>query len=191
MRASIMLSVVFVVCPSLVTATFFDKTDESAADKRTPELSKELEILKPFLGTWEVNGEWAGGGKLWARNHYKIGLGGKFIEASTFAKDGDGKVYERYRTIFSFDKKKKSVVSHGFTYDGTTSVVDMKTEKNDSGRSIAISQWTPTNGTTTIKQKTEFVDDDSYRWQVWSRMSDDGDWTEIMNAVWKRAKKSP
>lgn len=155
---------------------------------QAPELSPDLEPLKIFVGKWEINAKWTSGSKLWARNTYRVGLGGKFIEASTFAKDGEGEVYERYRTVFFWDKVKKTFVTHGYSFDGTVSIVNLKSEKTDDGRTIVESQWNPAGGSMTVKQRLEAIDNDSYSWKVWGREGGDGEWNPMMDGVWKRVK---
>lgn len=174
----------FLMLTVLPTAVAQD-TKAPAAEPEI-QLAEDLAVLKPFLGTWEVNGQWSSGTKLWARNIYRVGLNGRFVESSTFAKDGDGDVYERYRTVFAWDKKNDRFITHGFTYNGDVSTVELKTEKTDDGRAVLISEWSPDGSDAKISQRMEIIDAASYRWQVWSQRTPDAEKQEIMNAVWKR-----
>ena len=137
----------------------------------------------PFLGTWEINHQWKDGTPIWSLNEFEIGPGGKFIIARTFTRDGDGEVYERYHTYFSHDEE-KGMVSHGFTYDGSVSIVEgIEAFEGKTGPGFT-SYWSP--GSAQIKQTVEILNADSYRWRVWTRTEDSQAWTQIMDGVWKR-----
>ncbi len=139
-----------------------------------------LAPLAAFIGNWEINTTWADGTSLWSRNEFTVGLGGRFLEARTFAKDGDGDVYERYRTVYGVDPDTGELISYGFTNDGSVTIVDNMTVEED-GPALT-SEWSG-NGTT-IRQTVRFTSADEYNWKVWMRGDDD--WTEIMNANWQR-----
>ena len=137
----------------------------------------------PFLGTWEIDHQWKNGTRIWSLNEFEIGPGGKFIIARTFTRDGDGEVYERYHTYFSHHEE-KGLVSHGFTYDGSVSIVEgIESFEGKAGPGFT-SYWSP--GPAQIKQTIELLDADSYGWKVWTRAEDAQPWTEIMDGVWKR-----
>ncbi len=137
----------------------------------------------PFLGTWEISHQWKDGTPIWSLNEFEIGPGGNFVIARTFTRDGDGQVYERYHTYFSHDEE-KGMVSHGFTYDGTVSIVEgIESFEGETGPGFT-SYWSP--GSAQIKQTVEMLDADSYRWRVWTRTEDSQPWAEIMDGVWKR-----
>ncbi|HMQ16771.1 MAG TPA: hypothetical protein PKC49_12435 [Phycisphaerae bacterium] len=157
---------------------------------RPTELQGPIEKLSPFLGTWEIEATWSSGEKLWARNEYRVGVGGRFLEATTFARDGDGKVYERYLTIFCYDAAKKAFVSHGFTFDGTAKVTPVDVGE-EAGRPIVSLQWKIGEGDAApeFRQRVAFVDGDSYRWQVWTRSGGAEDWSPMMDGVWKRVRR--
>lgn len=159
-----------------------------ADDAELLKLSDELSALQPFVGNWEINATWESGDKLWARNEYKVELGGKFLVAKTFAKDGDRDPYERYRTIFAWDKKAKKVQAHGFTFDGTTTVTEMKLSKTDDGHVQVESSWKPNDGSVTIRQQLTVVSKKEIKWQVWSR-PDEGEETVMMNGTWKKVEE--
>lgn len=137
----------------------------------------------PFLGTWEIHHHWKDGTPIWSLNEFEIGPGGNFVIARTFTRDGDGKVYERYHTYFSHDEE-KGIVSHGFTYDGSVSIVEgIESFEGKTGPGFT-SYWSP--GSAQVKQSVEILDTDSYRWRVWTRTEDSQPWHEIMDGVWKR-----
>ena len=174
------LAAIFVFGNSLICFAF-DKPEP------TNELaSGEISKLKPFIGNWEVTTEWANGQTLWARNEYRVGLGGKFVEADTYAKDGNGKPYHRYRTIFTYDESKKKFVSYGFTNDGTVQVVENDVEDID-GKIALTSSWAA--GKTEIKQTVREMSDKQFGWKVWMRPADgESDWNQSMDAKWERVE---
>lgn len=148
-----------------------------------------MEKLAGYLGSWEIDATWADGNKLWARNEFTAGLGNAFLDAKTFAKDGDGEVYERYRTVFAFDAASGSFKSYGFTYDGTVSVVDSVAVAGEKGKESITSSWKA--GGQELKQEVQLVDENSYTWKVYVRPTGageakGGEWTQIMDGVWKR-----
>lgn len=154
--------------------------------KAAAELNENLKCFAPFLGTWVIDTEWSNGGKLWAKNKYEIGLGGNFVMARTWAKDGDGEPYERYLTIFAWDKGKNRVVSHGFTFDGSVQQVDMEVESSD-GKEVIRSQFQPNPvEDMVIKQEVSLIDENQYDWKVWSRASESAEFQPMMDGVWKR-----
>lgn len=175
-------SCVFITCASLG----FAQQTKTASSDSSKELNEHLKCFAPYIGTWEIDTEWASGGKLWARNKYEIGLGGNFVMARTWAKDGDGEPYERYLTIFSWDKAKKRVVSHGFTFDGSVQQVDMEVESSG-GKEIIRSQWQPNPAADmVIKQEVSLIDKNQYGWKVWSRANESAEFQPMMDGVWKK-----
>ena len=147
-----------------------------------------MKLFEPFLGSWEINTNWTNGNKLWSRNKYTVGIGGNFVNAVTYAKDGDGEPYQRYFTVFSYDKQKQQFQSYGFTYDGTVTIVDNKVSLVD-GKTRIASQWDSGNGT--IKQEVQMVSKDRYSWKVWMKPANSTgeDWQPLMDGVWKRVKE--
>lgn len=140
--------------------------------------------LAPILGTWEIDAEWANGSSLWARNEYKVGLGGKFVEAKTYAKNNSGVAYQRYLTVFGYDESSKEYTSWGFTYDGTEKTVPISVEEKE-GKMTLTSEWSQ-DESTRIRQSVAIADGDNhYEWKVWQK-SESEDWIEIMNGKWKR-----
>jgi len=149
--------------------------EASSDESSVKELAEgPMKKMQPFIGTWEINDAWSNGEALWARNEYKVGLGGRFVEATTYAKDGDGEPYERYRTIFSHDAESGEYRSYGFTYDGTATVVT-NTIADVDGQTSITSEWE--QGPAEIRQTVTTIDADNYRWQVWMRGADSDDWS--------------
>ena len=163
--------------------------ESSAATRKVdsgPSIKMELKGFAPFVGTWVIDGQWIDGNKLWAKNEYRVGMNGNFIEARTFAKNQHGKIYQRYFTIWRFNADKGNVESYGFTYDGTVTVTDSEIDNSDTAHPAIGSQWTQSDGSQ-IKQQVTLTDADSYSWKVWSS-PDGNDWKQIMDGVWNRQK---
>ena len=159
---------------------------ETSKSSSATELSDNLACFVPYIGTWVIETEWGSGEKLWAKNQYEIGPGGNFVIAKTWARDGDGEPYQRYLTIFAWDKEKNTIVSHGFVYDGTVQQVDTEVEKSN-GKELIRSQWQPNpSSEITIKQEVSIIDENQYGWMVWSRADDSAEFQPMMDGVWKR-----
>ncbi len=149
-------------------------------------LTGPIAKMTPFLGTWRFEGHWANGQSLWSQNVYRVGLAGRFVEAVTYAKDGDGAVYERYLTVFGHDAKTGKYVTYGFTFDGTAKTLPMDVSETD-GKLTLQSQWSAGPAAGEIRQRVTVLDKDTYRWQVWTRQGA-GEWVAIMDGEWKRVK---
>lgn len=148
---------------------------------------KPLEMFSPYIGNWEINDRWSTGETLWARNEYRVLMNGAFVEATTWAKDGDRPPYARYRTIFAWDPEAKSLVSHGFTMDGTAETHRM--EMLDADGSTAISaEWpmSDAENAPSIRQHVHMPKDGSYRWQVWMVPAGGGDPAVMIDGEWIR-----
>lgn len=159
----------------LVTATTPADSGEVPLDG-TP-----LASMAGFIGNWEINTTWADGNSLWARNEFSVGLGGRFVEIRTFTDDGDG-VYERYFTIYAGDPTTGDIKAYGFTFDGTTAVVDDVTIEGDVTDAAIIGQWG--EGAAAVRQIIRLVSEDEYNWKVW--MGGEGAWELIMDGNYQR-----
>lgn len=178
--AIVPLAVLFFSMAALLATAF----ESPAAPEKL--VDGEIAKLQPWIGNWEINSKWASGQALWARNEYRVGLGGKFVEADTYAKDGDGEPYHRYKTIFTFDESKKKFVSYGFTSDGKVQVVENKLEQVD-GKVALTSSWAM--GETEVKQTVKILNNDEYAWNVWMRpVEGDAEWAQSMEGTWKRVE---
>ena len=137
-----------------------------------------------YIGDWEIDATWADDSALWSRNEFRVGLGGEFLEIRTYAKDENDTIYQRYFTIFAYNKETQKLQSYGFTYDGTVTVVDdVKMEGSVSDATLT-SQWN--DGKAQIRQEIQIVSRDEYSWKVWSGDSDGHSWLLIMAANWRR-----
>lgn len=142
-----------------------------------------LGALAGYLGDWEVATQWADGTPLWARNEFRVGLGGKFIEARSFTKDENDEIYERYYTIFAIDPESGTFTSYGYTYDGTVTIVEGIEVDNADGSGTMTTEWSA--GADAIRQTVSVTSDESYNWKVWSKGAEE-DWALIMDADYQR-----
>ena len=161
----------------LITASF--AAAESGTLEGTP-----LEGLTAFLGNWEVETQWADGTPLWARNEFRIGLGGNFIEASSFTKDENDKVYERYYTIFANDTESDSITSYGYTYDGSVTIIEGINVANVDGFVTMTTEWSA--GADAIRQTVSVTSNETYHWKVWAKSAGQEGWALIMDTDYQR-----
>lgn len=165
---------------SLLTLSLLLSTGLAPRAGEVPLDGTPLWPLAWFIGQWEIDTTWSDGTPLRSRNVFTVGLGGRFLEAQTFAADGDGDMYERYRTIYAYDNETGQIVSYGFTYDGSVTIVDDM--KLDEDGPALTSEWSGDGAA--IRQTVKFLSPDEYNWKVWTRT--DGDWGLIMDANWHR-----
>ena len=175
-HAAVMFTVLWTAMASIAVAF-------EAPQPRTKLVDGPMAKLTPILGAWEIDAEWTDGSPLWARNEYRIGLGGKFVVANTYAKNSAGGIYHRYMTMFGYDAKDDTYYSWGFVYDGTMKRVPIQVDVGD-GKLTLTSEWEASPGAM-MRQKVTVAAKDHYEWQVWQQR--DGDWSEIMNGQWKQA----
>ncbi len=145
--------------------------------------SKPLAMFAPYIGEWEVNSEWGSGQALWARNEYRVLMGGAYVDAKTWAKDGDGEPYLRYYTVFTWDTEKKQIVSHGFQGDGVASVHEMGRagEGADAG---LVAEWG--EYPQRIRQQVDMPKANRYRWRVWAIPAEGADPMPMIDGQWER-----
>ncbi|MDJ0711243.1 MAG: hypothetical protein QNJ14_12665 [Woeseiaceae bacterium] len=138
--------------------------------------------LAMYVGDWEIDETWEDGTEIWSRNEFRVGLGDEFLEIRTYAKDEEGNVYQRYFTIFAYDKLDQAVKSYGFTYDGTVTIVDnVKLDGSVADASVT-SQWG--EGDNQFRQTIRIASRDEYSWKVWT--GNGNDWEMIMDGTWNR-----
>ena len=143
-----------------------------------------MEPLAGYLGTWEIDGTWKNGTPIWSRSEFSVGIGGNFLVARTFTRNEKGEVYERYLTIFAHDAETGNFKSHGFTYDGTVTVVDPVEVGGEPGHESITSRWSP--GGQELKQSVQLTGKQSYTWKVWVRPAGTEPWNLIMDGEWKK-----
>lgn len=173
---------------SIAAVAFLDVPPATSSDARLLK-GKPLEPLMPFIGAWEIEARWSFGQDLWSRNEYRVLMNGSFVEAITWAKDGEGTPYARYLTVYAWDPEQNAIVGHGFTNDGSASALAMRPIREDD-RLIALGAEWPTSDAedaSVIRQQVSIPDGDDYRWQVWM-IQPDGTTTQMMDGVWKRVR---
>jgi len=158
--------------------------DAPAVEESAPFSGTPLEALAGYLGNWEINGAWLNGTPIWSRNEFTVGIGGNFLVGRTFTKNEKGELYERYLTMFAHDAKSGNFKSHGFTFDGTVTVVDPLEVGGEAGQESITTKWS--SGGSDLKQSVQLTSKTSYSWKVWVRETGTQDWTLIMDGVWKR-----
>ena len=141
-----------------------------------------LSPLAGYIGDWEIDTTWADGSQLWSYNEFRSGLGGNFLEITTSTKDENGRVYERYFTIFAYDDASNKIQSYGFTFDGSVTVVENIKLEGDASNAALTSQWGTAESQ--IRQTIRLVSRDAYNWKVWA--GDGENWELIMDADWQR-----
>ncbi len=157
--------------------------EKSIDTKSETELRSELSAFRPFIGTWVFDGAFKNGRKLWAKNQYEIGMNGNFVTATTFAKDGKGNEYERYKTVWRWDGEKQKVIAHGFTSDGSYDETVMEIDTSDEGKP-SISSITSAKGAPVgMKHTMKIVDETSFSWKVWSTASKE---PLLLDGVWQK-----
>lgn len=159
-----------------------------------PELAERYALVAPLVGhAWEINGAWADGRPIWARNEWRVGLNGQFVESRIFVTDESGDNYQRYHTVMSVDADTGVYRSYGFTYDGTANVVDNETKDSPDGDPMMVAEWDTPEGGMRIRQEVEFeLDRGRYLWRVWMRPAGDeaAEWAPLMvDSVWERKEK--
>jgi len=90
----------------MLTLAFAQPSASEQTDKSDP-----MAALAPFVGEWQVEGQWSTGEKLQARGVYQWGLGKKILKVQTFVMNGD-KEYQRYESIMAWHPKKKCLYDY-------------------------------------------------------------------------------
>ena len=157
----------------------------AAQDAPPPSAEGPLAVLAPLVGgEWHIDGTWANGEALKARETFAWGLGNKFVEVRTWVSRNDGSgEYERYRGVFAV--KDGKLVSYNFAYDGANTLDDVTVD----GKVVRLRRSvTSTDAPTVILQEIEPVGEDKFKWRVW--LERDGKKDQIMDGEWVRRKSS-
>jgi hypothetical protein len=168
------------LCAAVLAALWLS-SPARGADEAATDSPPELAPLAQFIGEWTLDGHWANGEALKAREKAEWGLNKKFITVSTFVSryDGSGE-YERYRAVYAV--KDGKVVLYNFAYDGESSVDEMTVN----GKVIDVRRKakTPDGGEMVIRQQLEFKGSDKFQWRVW--LDRNGNSQQIMDGEWVR-----
>lgn len=165
--------------PALLALFAVTAPARSADDDAAP--TGPLVAVAPFVGgEWRIDGNWANGEALKARETFEWGLGKKFVESRTFVARNDGTgEYERYRGIFGV--KDDKLVSYNFSYDGTSTVDAVEVQ----GKVLKITRQVP-DRQMTIRQEIEPTGPDKFKWRVW--LDREGKSEQIMDGEWTRQR---
>jgi hypothetical protein len=149
-----------------------------------PPVEDKLAPLERFVGEWAVEGKWADGQSLHARNFCEWGLGMKILKAKTFVRDGE-KEYQRYEGVFAWHPEKKSLFQISFAYDGSMTQTLIQPRDKDT----LLIGWTPfaPEAPGRVRQTIVFLDPDHYRWTVEVKQGEQ--FKQIIEATWKRTSK--
>jgi len=152
------------------------------------QLDSHLASLRRFLGgQWEVHGTWSSGEPLHARTIYELGVGGKFIQARTYALQDDGTEYQRYETLYGWNAADEALAFTRYAYDGNIAQGTITSTDADT-LSFAAAKDSP-SASGTIGQTIEFLSDDEARWTVWLETSEGKQ--QLIDATWKRTSIAP
>ena len=178
MRVRITLAAVLFVTLTALAPT-------RGADDAAPPADGPLAALAPFVGgEWHIDGKWANGEALKAREVFTWGLGHKFVEVRTWVSRNDGSgEYERYRSVFAV--KDGKLVSYNFAYDGDNTVDEATVD----GKTLKIKRDVAGPSPMVIRQEIELVEADKFRWRV--SMERDGKSEQIMDGEWTRRREKP
>lgn len=147
-------------------------------------LQGALGVMEPWLGTWQIEAEWSGGGTLWAQSEYRPLLDGAFLEGRVFVRDNGGELYQRYHTIMAWDAASGRVAVVSFNHDGSVAPSALEVDG-----SVVTSSWVM--DATTIDERLEAGSDgDRLHWQVWATPAG-GERSQIMDGTWRRVDAEP
>jgi len=150
------------------------------AERLAPEVSE----LEPFLGGWEISGEWADGRRLWARSDFRSGIGGRFVDSSAWTLMNEGTPYQQYEAIFvpAAEGGPGSVIS--FAADGSISRAELVFGDHEGFSGFVVEA--DFTGTDRVRQVVNFESTTVFRWQVARRQTSDESWTEMIDGRWQR-----
>jgi uncharacterized protein YndB with AHSA1/START domain len=152
----------------------------AATNASAEPLQGKLAELEPWLGTWEVRGQWTGGEAVWARALFTPGIGGRCVEGRVLVKDGDGAPYPRYFTVFTYDEARGTWVGNSFQGDGSAKDIDFKLENG-----VMTTRWT--QGGAEILDRTELLEGgDRMRWTVSMAPAGTDGFQPVLDATWIR-----
>ncbi len=144
-----------------------------------------LEPLNYFVGDWTIDATWSWGTSLKGRNEYRVGLHGLFLEVRSLVRDGEGPLYERYHSFYTYDKAKQQHVAWGLAFDGSASILNHTLEvgNNDLPRLEFV---TENPDGSRLRQVMQAVDENTCEWRVWMTAAGDEGEQQIMDDQWER-----
>jgi hypothetical protein len=152
---------------------------QSAPSGASAEQAKAAELLatlEPYIGgEWIMDGQWADGTPLKAREVFEWGVGKKFVRVRTFVTAETGE-YQRYEGMYGV--KDGKLTGWNFSYDGSSQVGEWKVE----GKKLSTTSDMP--GGVTLRQSFELVEPDKFHWMVGTEK--DGQYTPMFDGFWVR-----
>ena len=149
------------------------------SNNASSELSEDLKILQPFVGTWEVDAKLGSGESMWIKEVFTVGMAGNYLQSKTFTRDANGE-YQLSHTVWRWDNQRAQIVSHVFSRDG--SYLELKpTVEVVEGRLTVTSLWSKRNSPVPVQQIRRFIDDSRYQWKALSMGK-----TPAIEGVWKK-----
>lgn len=176
-----------------MTVGRFDTEDEPTgrrvADARgvrsATSLHPSLEVLRPFLGKWEVTTEWVGDGLLWAQMSNYAELDGRVICSQVLAVEGEKDPYDRYRSFY-FRDETGSLREVTFTYKGTVVSEQFSAERTDGGV-LMTSVFTPGSlASIGIQKKLMISSEWVMHWTDYFQYEGATSWDKVIDANWNR-----
>lgn len=166
--------------PALLALFAVAPAARSADDDAAP--TGPIMAVAPFVGgEWRIEGNWAGGEALTARETFEWGLNKKFVESRTWVTRNDGTgEYERYRGIFAV--KDDKLVSYNFSFDGSSTMDEVQVQ----GKVIKVTRQVP-DRQMVIRQEIELTGPDKFKWRVW--LERQGKSEQIMDGEWTRQRE--
>lgn len=145
-------------------------------------LHPSMAAWEPYLGTWEIDAEWAGGGALWSRGVYVPFMDGRFVRVKTYVRDGDGPIYLRYDSVIGVGDEPGTFTIHNFIHDGKVQQADYTASDDGSLHT----RWAM--GETEIKERLDILSPTEIRWQVWTGGNGSEEWARAMDGTWRLTK---
>ena len=136
-----------------------------------------------LIGTWQIDAVWADGTALWAQAEYRPVLDGSFVEGRVFVRDGDGPLYQRYRSFLAGAEDPGDVVAHTFAADGSSTESRLQVDGP-----VITTEWSM--GGTTIAEEMELESAELMRWRVWLTGADEIR-NQVMDGVWRKVDAEP
>ena len=171
MKLGLLLTLTLVV----LSSSRVTRAQEKGSDRLAP--------LARFAGAWTLDAKWADGTPLRARAVYEWGLGGKIMRARTFIINGTDE-RQRYEDVIAWDPRRESIVDVSFSVDGA--INEMLVESKD--EHTLLFGWKPYHEGKPgrVRQTITFDDKDRFVWIV--ELNTEGEWKQIMEGTWVRAK---
>lgn len=147
-------------------------------------LSDDLAALAPLLGGWETAGDPRSGEPAWLRTEYRRGLGGRFVDTTTWLIDADDvwtRVSEAVLTAAP-DADRLELVR--FASDGAVTTATMEVAHGTAGTGLVMESQ-PATGPA-LRELVSLSSPDSYRRQAWLRTPGSTEWTADNDARWLR-----